>query len=58
MNHDLVLVTCAPTLGWWAECGCGWISRGRYTEEAATLAHERHQAREAELDSESASTLA
>jgi hypothetical protein len=44
-DHELLIVTCAPYLGWWAECECGWISNGRRTEEAATRAHGWHRDR-------------
>ena len=45
-EHELLLVTCAPSLGWWAECECGWISKGRTTEAAASLSHRSHQERQ------------
>jgi hypothetical protein len=44
MDHDLLLVTSAPRLGWWAECECGWISSGYTAERSAECAHDAHRA--------------
>lgn len=45
----LLLTTCAPGLGWWAECECGWISRGYHTEQDAERAHRLHVAPDGQL---------
>lgn len=51
MTHDLLLTTCAPKLGCWAECECGWISPGYLVSEAqAVKAHEAHVASHATMD--------
>lgn len=42
MTHDLLVSTCAPRLGWWSECECGWISNGHFTEAGARDAHKAH----------------
>lgn len=41
-EHDLLHVSSHRTLGWWAECECGWISHSTTTEAFARRAHEHH----------------